>query len=612
MRRRPTSNSLRSQRWLPCSRQLVADAVEALILPCYTASLVTPRLIVFALLLLASSLSSQTFWDQPATAEGVDALLSQMSDEERVAQVFLLGWASAEPSAEIREWITRRNVGGVKIFGWNANDLPTLARAIGTMQSDAAETAHAIPLFTATDQEGGWVRHVKGTGSMATTLTPGNMAIGASGLPLDAYHTARFIGQELRTLGINMNFAPTVDVFVNPEAHVIGPRAFSADAELTGLLGLAYYEGMEQTRVIATAKHFPGHGNATGDSHGVLPVIEDDLQTLWERELLPYRYLIPEGLPAVLSGHLSFPAAAGDEVPASISEFFTHEMLRERLGFEGLVITDDLYMAGVWIYGNRFDWGIAEIVVAALEAGNDMVMLSRTPAVDGHLWNTVLGKYRSDEGFRDKIDAAVRRILTIKYRYLRADDRVPLYPQVDDIAASMQTPEGDAFFRDQAARSVTLVRGELPYQPAAGERVLIAGKYGYFIQEARRFFPQAQVYRFQDQLYEWSSERDIEAIQALAGEFDTIVFCLSDPSSLGILQSIAPGELDARARVIVVSALSPVFLRDVEWVDTAIAIYGWGVESYRAGFSALVGTIEPRGSMPIDLSPSKAAAGDER
>ncbi|MCK4517042.1 MAG: glycoside hydrolase family 3 protein, partial [Spirochaetaceae bacterium] len=245
-----------------------------------------------------------------------------MPDEDIIGQTFMVGWVGQAPSPEVIEWIVERNLGGVKIFGWNGADLVALAGAIGTMQELAGNHRFSIPLLTATDQEGGWVRHIKGNDDLSTTITPGNMAIGATDLPYDAYRSAYYIGLELRALGVNMNFAPTVDVYVNPDAHVIGPRAFSNDPVLTGLLGVAYFHGLEETRVISTAKHFPGHGNASGDSHGMLPVIEDSFDVLWERDLLPYRFLVSEGLPAVLSGHLSFPNVTGDGRPASLSPYF--------------------------------------------------------------------------------------------------------------------------------------------------------------------------------------------------------------------------------------------------------------------------------------------------
>ncbi len=125
-----------------------------------------------------------------------------------------------------------------------------------------------------------------------------------------------------------MNFAPTVDVYANPDAHVIGPRAFSSDPVLTGILGIAYFKGMVEAGVIPTAKHFPGHGNADIDSHGALPILYDSLETLWKRDLVPYRLLISENIPAILSGHLSFPRITGNKQPSSLSPFFGIELLR--------------------------------------------------------------------------------------------------------------------------------------------------------------------------------------------------------------------------------------------------------------------------------------------
>ncbi len=260
-----------------------------------------------------------------------ESLVSQMTDEEILGQLLLVGYSSAEPNALLLEWIRSRGIGGVKIFGWNAEDLNRLYRSIRQMQDQAKKSRLKLPLFIATDQEGGWVRHVKGD----TSITPGNLALGAARIPYDAYKTGYLIGKELKTLGINLNFAPTVDVYVNPDANVIGPRAFSSDPVLTGIFGVAYYRGMAEAGIICAAKHYPGHGNADEDSHGALPVIYDSFDTLWKRDLLPYRMLISEGIPAILSGHLSFPKVTGDRRPSSLSPFFGTELLRKRLGFQG-------------------------------------------------------------------------------------------------------------------------------------------------------------------------------------------------------------------------------------------------------------------------------------
>ena len=431
---------------------------------------------VFLLLVATAAQSAPAeglFWSLEPTQKPARRLLSRMSEEEIVAQVFMVGWPSREPTPELLEWIRRRNIGGVKVFGWNADNLAQLARTIGTLQGEALATPNSIPLLTATDQEGGWVRHVRG----ATAVTPGNMAIGASNLPYDAYKSAYYIGREIRALGINMNFAPTVDVYRNPEAHVIGPRAFGSDPVSAGVLGSAYMRGLEDSGVIATAKHFPGHGNAAGDSHGTLPVLSTSEEELWEHDLVPYRMLIREGLPAVLSGHLSFPGITGESVPASVSSYFKQEILRERLGFDGIVITDDLYMGGATQYADTENLSFPELCLQALKAGSDMILLSQTPAPDGEIWRTILEEYRSNDEFRRRLERSVERILTVKLRYLAPDDRVPLIPDPEQINEHIPDPDGVEFFRNQAFRSATVVRNrDLPLELGRGERVLLAGK----------------------------------------------------------------------------------------------------------------------------------------
>lgn len=525
----------------------------------------------------------------------VEELLGSMSPEERVAQLLMVSWADSAPTPEIMRWITERSLGGIKVFGWNGENLPVLAEAITTMQRASLATELSIPLFTATDQEGGWVRHVKG----ATSVTPGNMAIGATGLPYDALMTARAIGLELRSLGINMNFAPTIDVYVNMEAHVIGPRAFSSDPVATGILGVAFYRGLEQAGVIATAKHFPGHGNAVGDSHGILPVIMDDYETVWERDITPFRMLIDEGVPAVLSGHLAFPTITGNNAPASISDYFKQRVLRDELGFEGVVITDDLYMGGALEYGQLMGWSFGDLVREAILAGNDIVMLSRTPEFDGEIWRTLMTAWENDPTFRNRIDESVRRILRVKLAYLAPEWRVPLEPSYAAASAVLRTVESQSFFRDQAARSVTTVRDTaLPWRPAPGERVLLVGKNSLFLSVGRRYAPGARELLLTETSFYSSSAADRARFAAATAGIDTVVFLMSDPGSVQVLEA---GRASP-ARVIVMSILTPVYLARLPWVTDAVAIYGWGIESFEAGFAALAGDIPTHGRLPVDFS----------
>ena len=541
--------------------------------------------------------TAATFWRNEAEDQVIDRLMAAMSAEEIVSQVFLVGWATEEPSREILQWIRRRNIGGVKIFGWNSNDLSVLARSISQLQREASATDHGIPLFTATDQEGGWVRHVRGN----TSMTPGNMALGATGLPQDAYQTGYFIGAELRALGINMNFAPTVDVYVNLDDYVIGPRAFSSDPIETAVLGSAFFRGMQQQRVIATAKHFPGHGNAAEDSHGSLPVINDDFDAVWNRDLVPYRMLIREGIPALLSGHLSFPRVSGNGTPASLSSYFKRDLLRSQMGFEGIVITDELYMGAVYQYGRETGRSFAELCLLALEAGSDMIMLSRTPALNDQIWQTIYSAYRERPEFRRSIDASVRRILRTKLRYLKPEDRVPLDPDPATVAAHVPHPDAGSFFADHAYRSVTITAAaRIPLEPRSDERILLAGRFGDFLREGSAQFPGAAHYRLSTATVYHASARERLEFRRIAERYDTVIFCLSDPATVMLAAELRHSDVE----LILFSVLSPSYLRSFTWVDTALAVYGWGRDSYHAGFAALSGQLHAEGILPIDLHSS--------
>lgn len=538
------------------------------------------------------SLLRGTFWADGDTDQIVASLLQSMSDEEKIAQLLLVGWPQDEPTVELMQWIRERNLGGVKIFGWNGENIEVLAASITTMQEASLRTGHGIPLFTATDQEGGWVRHIKD----GTSITPGNMAIGASGLPYDALQTGYYIGMELRAIGINMNFAPTVDVYTNSEAHVIGPRAFSSDPVQTGLLGTAYFRGLERAGVIATAKHFPGHGSAQGDSHSMLPVISDDWNTVWDRDLVPFRMLVREGIPAVLSGHLSFPNVTGNNAPASFSPYFKTEVLRNLLHFAGIVITDDLYMGGALEYGRSRGWSFSELCKEAILAGNDMIMLSQTPDFDGDISRTLIDAMHNEPRFRERVDESVGRILDLKLDYLRREDRVPLFPDPSTVRREVPNREGHDFFLDQAGRSITVTASAgIPFVPGPNERILLAGKDRDFFRIGETRYPSADIFSFNETGFYSSSGADRARFSRLIPQYDTIIFLLSDPNSLQVLQEAA----SVPDKIIVYSILTPVYLEELPWVKTALAAYGWGNESFEAGFAVLHGDYTAEGTLPI-------------
>jgi hypothetical protein len=186
-----------------------------------------------------------------------------MTDTELYSQILMFGWAGAEPPELLYQWV-ERGLGSVKVFGWNTEDIKLVAKSISSLQQKAGHNRFQIPLFVATDQEGGWIRHVKGD----TTITPGNMALGASGYPYDTWYTAYYISREIKALGINMNFAPTVDLFTDHESAIIGTRSFGKGSVQT-VIPLKDYGAMRVT----TARYYTPSGRSI-QAKGIEPDIE--------------------------------------------------------------------------------------------------------------------------------------------------------------------------------------------------------------------------------------------------------------------------------------------------------------------------------------------------
>lgn len=534
----------------------------------------------------APAIDASSFWKLSGVEveAAARALFDAMSDVERLGQLFMLSYGGDEPTPLLYAWIRERGLGGVKIFGWNGEDADRLSRAIRAIQDAAALGPHDVPPFVATDQEGGWVRHVKG----GTSVTPGNMAIGASAWVSDAYRSALYIGRELSALGITMNFAPTVDLATRPDSSIIGSRAFSADPMQSAVLAAAWTRGMGDAGVVATAKHFPGHGDTELDSHGVLPVINADEEVLWDRELVPYRLLVSEGVPGIMSGHLAFPTITGSGEPASLSPRLIQGLLRERIGFDGLVITDDLMMSGAASPG-----GMAETCERAIRAGNDILMFSRTLGMNDVEWRTLLSLYRRDESFRARVDESALRVLRAKLRWLLPRGQEGLRP-VASPQAAFRLPESRAFFLEQARRSATLVGLPLEDGGPPG-RVLAAGPYADFFAFAAETFPGAESFRFPLSPTERAPTAELEAFRARLRGVDSVVVCVANPAGAGFAREA----LRAGKRLYIVSVMSPIFSAEFAERASVVAVYSSSQDSFRAAFEVLSGRLEPRGRLPV-------------
>jgi len=548
--------------------------------------------VLLALLLVLSSnifLSAVSFWSDIPNDQLARQITDEMTDSELLSQTFMFGWAGAEPPELLYQWV-ERGLGSVKVFGWNTDDIHLVAKSISGLQHKAGEGRFQIPLFVATDQEGGWIRHVKGD----TLITPGNMAIGATGYPADSWYSSYYISQEIKALGINMNFAPTVDLFTNHESTIIGTRSFGEDPQKAGVLGAAFAAGSSAAGVIPTAKHFPGHGDTSLDSHGKLPVINIDFETFRTRELVPYVYLIKEKVPAIMSGHLSFPQIETSGAPASLSKYFLSDLLRKQLGYEGLIITDDMMMVGATIYAGT----MSNAFKMALEAGNDIILSSSTAKLNEALWTKNLELMTTDDDFKARVKDAAYRVIKSKLDYFKSGNSAPLYPNAEEVDNYIPNKEGEKFFVEQACRSVTVEKqGLMPLKEADAGRVLLLGSINSFFKEAKKRYPNSGEFHFTYETGPNETQWVLDNLPNSSYGYDTVIICVSSENHVKIAEYFK----NSNKRVVILNTMSPVLSEKLTWADTILLGYSWRCDySMQAMLAALAGEFVPAGTKPFN------------
>jgi beta-N-acetylhexosaminidase len=383
-----------------------------------------------------------------------------LSLEHQIGQLFMVGFQDPSPSREIIDLIQRRHVGGVILFSRNIRDAQQVVQLTADLQAIARDSGHPYPLLIATDQENGMVQRL---GSALTPL-PGNMALGAIGDADVVARVAEVTGRELQQLGINMNLAPDVDVNNNPANPVIGVRSFGEDAVAVARLSAAAVHGYDAAGTISCLKHFPGHGDTATDSHHGLPTLPFTLERLRALEFLPFISGIRAGASTIMVAHVALPQATSDHssLPATVSQTAVQGLIRQEIGYQGVVISDCLEMDAV-----ATTVGTVRAAVMALQAGIDLVLISHTYARQQESIEAVYEAIHSGELRLEAITAAVTRVLDLKQRYLSwaaSPDTSP--PELDTQQLTMR------LYR----RSTTLVRDEgrlLPLDLDDSLRILV-------------------------------------------------------------------------------------------------------------------------------------------
>lgn len=401
-----------------------------------------------------------------------------LTREQLIGQTLMAGFDGYEPSEGIIELIQRRHVGAVILFTRNLRDARQTLALTSTLQRIAREAGHPYPLLIATDQENGLVRRL---GADSTEL-PGNMTLGAIASDTAAadltYQVARASGRELRALGITMNLAPDADVNNNPANPVIGVRSFGEDPARVARLVAAAVRGYQEAGIIATIKHFPGHGDTATDSHLALPVVPFTRERLAAVELPPFVAGIGAGAGAVMTAHLAVPGITGSYTePATLSPAILKGLLRERLGYQDVIISDCLEMHAI-----SETVGVARGAMLGLAAGDDLILVSHRYDRQTAALDAVTEALSSGALALDDVERAAARVLRLKARTLSWDT----LPTPDNLP-TVGAPEHRALAERIYALSTTLVRDEAricPLRLEPSQRLLLLGPARMVVSQA--------------------------------------------------------------------------------------------------------------------------------
>ncbi len=530
------------------------------------------------------------------TPADIDAWLASMTLEEKIGQVMLIGFDGTTPDADLRALLTEYHVGGVILFARNVYSPRQVAQLTQALQQTALASGHP-GLILAIDQEGGRVARL--TESAGFTEFPGAMALGATGDPELARRVAEALAAELCAVGLNADFAPVLDVNNNPANPVIGIRSFGSDPARVAEFGVAYLTGLQAQGVLAFGKHFPGHGDTAADSHVALPVVPHDRARLEAVEFVPFKAAIAADVAGIMSAHVTFPAI--DDTPGlagTLSPQVLTGLLREELGYAGLLVTDSLEMRalGESLAARRAEFVAGDptplAAAVALQSGADLLLFNRDHALHRAAFELIRAWVQSGAIPATRLDAAVRRVLTAKARYgLLA----PAPVDVDAAAQAVGTAAHRALAREAAARGITLLRdtgGLLPLVPDAPLLVVetpAASGLGRALS--------ATHIAVKDN----PDRADIQGVLSMARDGRVVLLATADAARYPGQAALVRALLEAEAPLIVVAVREPYDLLAFSDVGTYLASYGANPPALVGLAAVLRGELPFSGILPAEI-----------
>jgi beta-N-acetylhexosaminidase len=510
-----------------------------------------------------------------------------MSPEQKIGQLMMIGFDGTVVDADLRRIITDYHVGGVILFARNVRSPEQVARLTNELQTIALESGHP-GLFIAIDQEGGRVARL--TEDTGFTEFPSAMALGATGDPENARRMGAAMAGEMRAVGINVDFAPDLDVNNNPSNPVIGIRSFSSDPAKVGEYGIAFARGLQENGVLAFGKHFPGHGDTGVDSHIDLPIVPHARPRLDKIELFPFKAAIRADFAGIMSAHVTFPAIDPTSGLAStLSRPVLTGLLRDELGYNGLIATDSLEMGALASKG----YPPPVAAVLAFTAGADLLLFNRDHVMHQEAFANLVQSVRKGKVSLEQLDVSVSRIMEAKAKFGILTPTLIAEPaKAGELTA---TDEHHALALELARNAITLLKDEASLLPLKqGEPLLVietatAKGLGTMLN--------ASILEIKND----PDADDIAAALSMANNSHKIIVTTTDAHMYpGQVRLVT--ELIARnPNIIMISVRTPYDISLLPMVPTVLAAYGGNSPTLRAIAEVLRGTSEARGVLPVAL-----------
>ncbi|WP_186785915.1 glycoside hydrolase family 3 protein [Paenibacillus agilis] len=525
-----------------------------------------------------------------------------MNDKEKIGQLVMYTPTNqADPFSE--KMINEYNVGSALVTATMNNTVHT-AQFNNQLQRLASETRLGLPLFISGDMEYGTAQRVPANG----TILPRQMAIGATRNIGYAEQAARITAKEAKALGFQWSYSPVVDVNSNIENPVIGVRSFGEQTQMVCDMAVAQLKAYQSEGVLSSAKHFPGHGDTSFDTHTTLSKVSYSEDVLRQVHLPPFKAVIDQGIESIMTSHIII-EAIDSTLPATLSKKVLTGLLREDMGFKGMIITDAMVMDAI-----SKNWGAGEAAVMAVNAGADIVMANGSAADQFETLDTLYGALQAGKIEKSRVDDAVTRIITYKLKMKTFDNR---YVDVDRAVKIVGNGEHWDRSYQMALDSITLLKNEnvLPFDPKSNEKTLVVSMaYAERIAKMVRAVSKGEVLSYQA-APAWGEPLDAteEAIQGAlekAKQADRIIVFTQSDRKIPKGQVDLVNQLVATGKPVVAVALGNpsdiVSYPNVKAYLTAYAADTWYwitpvPIAWNASVEVIFGT-NPKGKLPVTLS----------